>query len=687
MAIYLVNQGKTYKYECAGGYLWAPKVNKAGYQNKGYSLMQELRKGDYVIHNSGRMISAISVIQEGCKTAQQPNELKTGQKDYDWNDEGWIIKTNYFEFSNPISTGDLVEWARQNHREESAFQINGRLRLQYLCPLDPVHADYILDKAIKTEQIEIVLSVLRDAQSANNRAMVSSEESKIPKRRPKPWDEYEVAYLIEKYWAYKNKDLTKKQVIETISNDLREYAIKNNVVIDEKYRNSNGINMKIEELNYLFSHGEHGLKNTSDVFKAMVILYENNPDEFSNVLTEAHRRLFGNKVSEGLESKVCHPNIIKIRAKRIQKPDSNGSSLETQLKTVLFNNSGITIDAIVKSLSTFSRMEIEKELNKPVYICAAKKYYHKDQIELFDEMAQILASSLDKQFAKNDGYSSAKQLYIEARGRLDDFFFYNNSFDSQTEVYDLAKHLFQKEQVNGLCYIFYSNTHIWKQEPSYPKEYSGLLIDYARKHNGVFSRYEAEDYLESIGSASPAQTVSNVIMNTGSQRFLQYDENQFVLDEALSVTKGTISHITNQINLLLETDDYIAFGEIGEFFYETLPEVSNVVQWSPFLVEDFLRIHNLGFFTVRAFGDNKKTIPAALVREKAGYNTLGDVIFAEIEKDYQLPKTFTSNEFRELLLERGFIHGSEKYYSVHNMVPDDLRFYWSDNNTTVTVSF
>lgn len=75
MAIYLVNQGKTYKYERSGSYIWSPKLNKAGGQNKGYTLMKGVKKGDYLIHNSGAKLSAISVVNEDCKSGGQPKEL------------------------------------------------------------------------------------------------------------------------------------------------------------------------------------------------------------------------------------------------------------------------------------------------------------------------------------------------------------------------------------------------------------------------------------------------------------------------------------------------------------------------------------------------------------------------------------------------------------------------------------
>ena len=74
--------------------------------------------------------------------------------------------------------------------------------------------------------------------------------------------------------------------------------------------------------------------------------------------------------------------------------------------------------------------------------------------------------------------------------------------------------------------MFMNNTHIWKEEPNYPKDYHGLMIKYAREHGNVFSREEAVEYFDQIGSPSPSATFSNVLFTTGSKSFLQYAENQ-----------------------------------------------------------------------------------------------------------------------------------------------------------------
>ena len=176
MAIYLVNQGKTYRYERAGNYIWSPKLNKAGQQNKGYNLMKSVKKGDFILHNSGGKLSAISVVKEDCKSGTQPHELKVGQNEYEWDDDGWVVNTEYYDFDVPLLTADLVEWAIANYRDDSAFQVNGKLRLQYLCDLAKPHAEYLIQKAIRFQNDQGVLQVLQSALSELNPKQKTEEE-------------------------------------------------------------------------------------------------------------------------------------------------------------------------------------------------------------------------------------------------------------------------------------------------------------------------------------------------------------------------------------------------------------------------------------------------------------------------------------------------------------------------------
>ena len=186
MAIYLVNQGKTYKYERAGSYIWSPKLNKAGHQNRGYSLMKDVRKGDFIIHNSGGRLSAISIVKEDCKSGGQPKELKNGQNEYDWDDDGWVIYTHYYDFTTPLINSDLVTWAIQNYKDDSAFQRDGKLRLQYLCNLAKPHAEYLIQRALGFEKKPEVITVLQSALKAVNPTVtiVAAPEPEPKKEEP-----------------------------------------------------------------------------------------------------------------------------------------------------------------------------------------------------------------------------------------------------------------------------------------------------------------------------------------------------------------------------------------------------------------------------------------------------------------------------------------------------------------------
>lgn len=375
--------------------------------------------------------------------------------------------------------------------------------------------------------------------------------------------------------------------------------------------------------------------------------------------------------------------------------DSNGriheqvtAKLVEQVNSLIRDSDdGISKNAICETFSNYSTHQINLALEACHAVLILKKYYHHDNISDYQEMADILLEVIRKQFSQNGNYTSAQQLYNEARQRLDDFFFYNNAFDSRQEVYDLAVHLFEQEKYKGNSFIFMNNMHIWKEEPDYPKDYHGLMIKYAREHGNTFSREDAISYFEQIGSTTPAATFSNVIFNTGRQSFLQYDENQFVLTEAIQINDYFLSSVSGQIENLLEDEDYIATGEIDDYFYTTLPKLPSGIFWSALLLEDVLRIYETGFTTIEAGKDNdKKTIPAAIVRKKSHYRSFSDVVWNEVSKSFSLPKEFTASEFREFLLNKGFIRGSEKMWSVHKTVAGDIRFYWTDNNGRVTIN-
>ncbi|MFR1807608.1 MAG: HNH endonuclease [Pygmaiobacter massiliensis] len=163
MAIYLVNQGKTYKQERDGGFLWSPKLNSSGHKNAGYSLMSKVKQGDYILHNQGGKISAISIVRNNCYDAAQPDEVHQNSGEYNWNNEGYRIDTEYYDFDKPLINTNLALWSRRHPQKNSCFQINGKLKLRYLCNISEQDAKYLISEALRLQKEAAVKTVLYDA--------------------------------------------------------------------------------------------------------------------------------------------------------------------------------------------------------------------------------------------------------------------------------------------------------------------------------------------------------------------------------------------------------------------------------------------------------------------------------------------------------------------------------------------
>ena len=164
--IYLVNQGKTWAQERAGGFLWSPQLDKAGHKNAGYELMKQVKNGDYILHNKGGMIAAISIVKADCYDAIQPEEVRENSGEYNWDDNGFRIDAEYFDFSTPLLTAQLAQWSKLHPHKDSCFQVDGKLKLRYLCNVAEADARYIIDEALKLERNRVVKVVLYDALSA-----------------------------------------------------------------------------------------------------------------------------------------------------------------------------------------------------------------------------------------------------------------------------------------------------------------------------------------------------------------------------------------------------------------------------------------------------------------------------------------------------------------------------------------
>ncbi|MCI8605656.1 MAG: hypothetical protein HFG72_02110 [Hungatella sp.] len=102
-----------------------------------------------------------------------------------------------------------------------------------------------------------------------------------------PWDKYETALLIDACHNYNLGNMSRREAIVSVSQTLRRRAVNKGIIIDDIFRNENGISMQFTIMNGLLCHKKIGLHNASKLFVEMADLYRNNRDEFEKIVKEA----------------------------------------------------------------------------------------------------------------------------------------------------------------------------------------------------------------------------------------------------------------------------------------------------------------------------------------------------------------------------------------------------------------
>ena len=150
--IFIVHQGKTYKSECEGGYLWAPQSGVFHHEK-----MIEIHKGD-IIFNYSNGIYAISEALCDTFKSKQPIELLGNG----WDNEGYEVLARYELITPPLSL-DPVRGAiiAKRSAKYSSFDRNGNANQGYLYDLEPDIAKLIAAEILKQKHSARVESILK----------------------------------------------------------------------------------------------------------------------------------------------------------------------------------------------------------------------------------------------------------------------------------------------------------------------------------------------------------------------------------------------------------------------------------------------------------------------------------------------------------------------------------------------
>ena len=162
MNYWWVNQNQTYVHEVGGGYLWSPKVNANGRQNRFYDSMTEAVPGDAVFSFCDTYIKAIGVVTGTCQSAPKPTEFGT-TGEY-WANEGWYLPVRFTEINRPLRPKDhMSSLAPKLPKKYSPLQANGNGNQGvYLAPVPaPMAAELSrllngqLDAVINTSPLDV----------------------------------------------------------------------------------------------------------------------------------------------------------------------------------------------------------------------------------------------------------------------------------------------------------------------------------------------------------------------------------------------------------------------------------------------------------------------------------------------------------------------------------------------------
>ena len=104
--------------------------------------------------------------------------------------------------------------------------------------------------------------------------------------RPQQWTKEEAAVLLHGLLQMINCDIPRSEVIKQVSADLRKIATLRGQVIDDIYRNENGITFQLASMESAY-YGKTIMKPATNLFVQVVDLYRNNRIEFDKVLKGA----------------------------------------------------------------------------------------------------------------------------------------------------------------------------------------------------------------------------------------------------------------------------------------------------------------------------------------------------------------------------------------------------------------
>lgn len=198
------------------------------------------------------------------------------------------------------------------------------------------------------------------------------------------WNDYEISLLVEYFWKIENKEMNKNDGLIELSSFLRRMAINSNEIIDDTFRNLNGMKLQFMSIEKCFFSNRNSIGNPSKKFKEIADLYLYKNVEYVELLNEAHNKInddsfinYDNrrKFLEWLDNKLSNNEINEIiTALDIANLElKNGKIIDVDLLN--FDNKeelkGILISYTKNNIFKFKHRVDIQIINKQLYLILA----------------------------------------------------------------------------------------------------------------------------------------------------------------------------------------------------------------------------------------------------------------------------------------------------------------------------
>lgn len=313
-------------------------------------------------------------------------------------------------------------------------------------------------------------------------------------------------------------------------------------------------------------------------------------------------------------------------------------------------------------------------------------YIHRSVLFELEDAADEMLVILNRQFQMFSGYTNLDTFFDAVSNDLK-MFLNDNDLADKRKVYYIARYLFEKCSYANNHFYFYCERHIFKEQPKENVSDATVFKMYIRNNGGVASKEDCFEYMRKlkINFAN-----ANGRLGIGkSKDIMFYDSEHYILSEILNINDLFLDGIEKALKLFFNEVPYIIPHKLNDLWMSRLPDLPSGITWNLLLLQQIIDVYLPQYRTIPAMsGQSLTTIKAGIVKSDSIFETSADLLHAilTLDENITLPKRYTTEEFRKMLLDKGIIEGRELNYAAQMATAfRDRRFAWSREKDSVYI--